>query len=252
MTIIQAIVLGFIQGITEFIPVSSSGHLVIIQHFFKGFSQPGVLFDAMLHLGTMIAVIFYFKDKIIEMFTNKKLLLLVILATIPTAIIGFSFKENFEEMFLNVKLTALALILTGIVVFIADRVKNGNKELKKTTWVDSIIVGIAQGIAIIPGISRSGSTISIGIFLNLDKKFAMEFSFLLSIPAILGAVILQLRHISKDTLANVDILPYIFGIITAIVTGYLSIRVLLNFLQKQRLYIFSIYCWLIGTAVVLI
>lgn len=252
MTILEAIILGIIQGLTEFIPVSSSGHLVIAQHFIKGFTQPGVLFDVTLHLGTLIAVILYFRDRIIIILKDIKLLGFIVLGTIPAGLIGFLFKKTFEDMFSDVKLVGLMLIITGIIIFIADKVKKSEKDIKSLTWLDSIIIGFAQAIAIIPGISRSGSTISGGIFLGFDRKTAMEFSFLLSIPAILGAAVLEAKHATGSDFASVNIIVYLIGLIVAAVIGYLSIKVLLNFLQKQKLYFFSIYCWIAGMIVLVI
>ncbi|MFH1823697.1 MAG: undecaprenyl-diphosphatase UppP [Candidatus Firestonebacteria bacterium] len=249
MTIFQSIILGIIQGLTEFLPVSSSGHLVIAQSLIKEFKQPGVLFDVTLHLGTLIAVIIYFKDRIIKILKDIKLLSFIILATVPTGIIGILFKDRFEEMFSNVKLVGLMLMVTAVIIFIADRVKSDSKDLSKVNWLNSVIIGIAQGIAIIPGISRSGSTISAGILLGLDKKFAMEFSFLISIPAILGAMVLEVKDLTSEKLQNINYFVYIAGFLMAAIVGYLSIKLLLNLLQKQRLYIFSIYCIVLGLVI---
>lgn len=246
MTIFQSIILGVIQGLTEFLPVSSSGHLVIVQSLMKEFKQPGILFDTTLHLGTLLAVIIYFKDRIIKILKDMRLLKCIILSTITTGIIGVLFKDKFEEMFSNVKIVSISLIITGIVIFIADRIKNINKDISKMNWIDSIIIGIVQGISIIPGISRSGSTISAGIFLGLNKKLAMEFSFLISIPAILGAMVLEIKGVTINEMQSVNFLPYILGFLTSAIVGYLAINLLLNFLQKQKLYIFSIYCFVLG------
>ncbi|MEI7903863.1 MAG: undecaprenyl-diphosphate phosphatase [Candidatus Firestonebacteria bacterium] len=251
MSLIEAIILGIVQGLTEFIPVSSSGHLVILQNLFKDFNQPGVLFDSLLHLGTLTAVLYYFRLRLYEILTNKRLLLLIVIASVPTGIIGFVFKESFEKMFSNVRLVGAGLIVTGIVLFFSDRIKSGAKSSSKTTFIDALIIGVAQGIAIIPGISRSGATIVSGIYRKLDKQFAMEFSFLLSIPAITGAVILQLRHVAKNGAGSIELLPYICGFCAAAIVGYLTIRLVLNFLLQQKLYIFSIYLWLVGSIVLI-
>ena len=250
MNIIEAIILGIIQGLTEFIPVSSSGHLVVIQSLFKNFSQPGVLFDSILHLGTLAAVFYYFRLRIYEIITNIRLLLLIVVASVPTGIIGLLFKDSFEKMFSNVQLVGVAFIVTGIMLFFADKKENGQKNTCETSYVDALIIGIIQGIAIIPGISRSGSTITAGIYRKLDKKFAMEFSFLLSIPAILGAVL----HLTKaDGVSGsvTDFAPYVFGFFAAAAAAYLTIKVLLKFLLKQKMYVFSIYLWVIGSLVLI-
>jgi undecaprenyl-diphosphatase len=252
MKIIESIILGIVQGLTEFIPVSSSGHLAVLQSFFPDFSQPGVLFDAVLHLGTLTAVLFYFRKRFYQIIMDVKLVLLVITASVPTGVIGFMFKEKFEQMFSDVRLVGAAFIITGAVLLFADRMKKGKKQIKETTYLDALIIGLVQGIAIIPGISRSGSTISAGLFRRFNRKFAMEFSFLLSVPAILGAVLLQLRHVFKQgAAAQIHFAPYCLGFLAAAVIGYFTIRILLNFLQKQKLYIFSIYLWIVGTLVLL-
>jgi len=245
----EAIILGIVQGLTEFLPVSSSGHLVVIQSFFKNFSQPGVLFDVTLHLGTVLAVVIYFRKRIIEIFKNGKLLLLVLAATVVTGAIGVVFKDAFERMFSDVRLVGAAFIVTAVILLFAERVKPGTKTEKEMSWLQALFIGLIQGIAIIPGISRSGSTISAGLFVKLDRKFAAEFSFLLSIPAVLGAALLQARHLTKAEFANIDIVVYLAGLLVAAVTGFFCTKLLVNIIQKQKLYIFSIYLLIVGTVV---
>jgi len=249
MNIIEAIILGIVQGLTEFLPVSSSGHLVVLQSFFKNFSQPGILFDVTLHLGTALAVIIYFRKRVVEIFKNTKLLMLVLLATAVTGVIGVAFKETFEKMFTDVRLVGAAFIVTALILLFAERVKQGSKTEKEMSWLQALFVGLIQGIAIIPGISRSGSTISAGLFAKLDRKFAAEFSFLLSIPAVLGAALVQTRHLTKADMANIDPLIYLTGLIVAAVTGFFCTKLLVKIIQRQKLYFFSIYLLIIGTIV---
>ncbi|OGF47133.1 MAG: undecaprenyl-diphosphatase UppP [Candidatus Firestonebacteria bacterium RIFOXYA2_FULL_40_8] len=249
MTLLESIILGIVQGLTEFLPVSSSGHLVVIQSFFKNFSQPGILFDVTLHLGTALAVVIYFRKRIVEICKNVKLLMLVLVATAVTGVIGVTFKDAFEKMFTDVKLVGAAFIVTALILLFAERVKPGNKTEKEMSWLNALFVGLIQGIAIIPGISRSGSTISAGLFAKLDRKFAAEFSFLLSIPAVVGAAVLQARHITKDDMVNNDIMIYITGLLVAAITGFFCTKLLVNIIQKQKLYYFSIYLLVIGTIV---
>ena len=245
----EAIFLGIIQGLTEFLPVSSSGHLVVMQSFLKNFSQPGVLFDVTLHLGTVIAVLLYFRKRFIKILTNKKLLLLLLVSTAVTGVIGVAFKDTFEKMFSDIKLVGASFIVTAIILLFAERVKPGNKTEKEMTWLNALFIGLIQGIAIIPGISRSGSTIAGGLFAKLDRKFAAEFSFLLSVPAVLGAAVLQTRDLTKADMVNIDIVFYLSGLIAAAVAGYVCTKLLVQIIQKQRLYYFSIYLIIVGTIV---
>jgi len=252
MTLLQSILLGIIQGLTEFLPVSSSGHLVLIQSLLKGFKQPGLLFDVSLHVGTIIAVVIYFRKRIIEIFKNLKLLGLVLAATAVTGVIGVAFKDTFENMFSDVRLVGAAFVVTGIILLFAERVKEGNKTEKEMSWPNALFIGFIQGIAIIPGISRSGSTIAGGLFAKLDRKFATEFSFLLSIPAVLGAAILESRHLTKSDMAGVDPLVYLSGIFAAAIAGFFCIKLLVDLIQRKKLYYFSIYLFIIGTAVLML
>ena len=249
MDLLNALILGIIQGLTEFIPVSSKGHLVIAQKLLQNFTEPPVLFDAVLHLGTAAVIIFYFRHRLKEILTNPRLIGLVALATIPVAFAGYVFKHRIEELFTNVPLTGLCFIIMGTLLFFADRRQNGVKSASETTWLDAALIGLAQVFALIPGISRSGSTISSGIFRGLNKKFAMEFSFLLSVPAILGAAGLKIKDALHEGVVQLNFLPFIAGFLAAAVVGYFTIKVLLDFLQRQRMYIFSVYLWIAGTLV---
>ena len=178
MTNIQAIILGIIQGLTEFLPVSSSGHLVIFQSLFKNFNQPGITFDVTLHLGTLFSVLIFFYKDIVEIFKmrNIRLIILLVIATIPAGIIGILYKDKIEMLFLNIKLVGIALIFTGILLYLSDKIKRTYKDYSKINYFDALLIGIAQAFAIIPGISRSGSTISTGIFCKLKRETAVKFS----------------------------------------------------------------------------
>ena len=252
MSLLDAIILGIVQGLTEFLPVSSSGHLVVIQSFLKNFSQPGVLFDVTLHLGTVLAVLLYFRKRFIEILTNKKLLLLLLISTAVTGVIGVAFKDTFEKMFSDVKLVGASFIVTALILLFAERVKPGTKAEKEMTWLNSLFIGLIQGIAIIPGISRSGSTIAGGLFIKLDRKFAAEFSFLLSVPAVLGAALLQTKDLTRADMLNINIAYYLSGLLAAAVAGFVCTKMLVNIIQKQKLYYFSIYLLIIGTIVLIV
>jgi undecaprenyl-diphosphatase len=200
----QSIFLGIVQGLTEFLPVSSSGHLVFFQSLF-GLEEPLIFFDVMLHLGTLLAVVIYFRKDICEIVQGLgavlkkrhknppqvKLFLLIVLASIPTGLMGILFKDWFESFFSKPKWVGGMLLITGSVLWLTRWAKKEGKPLGRMRWFDAILIGIAQGIAIIPGISRSGATISVGLFCGLDRELSGKFSFLLSIPAILGATLLD-------------------------------------------------------------
>ncbi|MCX6640129.1 MAG: undecaprenyl-diphosphatase UppP [bacterium] len=253
MSYLNTIILGVVQGLTEFLPVSSSGHLVLAQHLL-GLTGPQLAFDIMLHLGTLLAVVIYFRRDIMEIVLSaasrsgkrdgRRWMLMIILATIPTGLIGFFFKDKFESLFGDPHLVAMMLLVTAALLFIADRLVIQRRNPSKLTVSSSLIVGIVQGIAIIPGISRSGSTIAAGIFTGLDARTAARFSFLVSIPAILGATFLELKDLAGIT--GADYLPYLTGTVVASVVGYLAIGFLMNVLMKRKLWTFGVYLLVIG------
>ena len=258
MTAIKAIILGIIQGLTEFLPVSSSGHLVIFQKLLK-FNGPGVLFEIAVHLGTLVAVIIFFRKDIWEIiqsiFNWRKdapknikyahhLLLHLFIASVVTAIIGFAFKNTFESLFDNTVLVGFMLIITGGVLFASDKIRNTTKT--EMSAPSSLLVGLAQSIAIIPGISRSGATITTGIFTGRTRDLATRFSFLLSIPAILGATLLKLKDLQSAVSSGSMGLNFILGGIFAAIVGYFAIAILIKMIKKAKLFYFAIYCWIIG------
>jgi len=258
MTLPQAILLGLIQGLTEFLPVSSSGHLAIAQHFLSGFSQPGVLFDVLLHFGTMLAVVLYFRRDLANLLTSpfqksaealrhRRLLVLLLLGSVPTALIGLTFKDFFEGMFENIPFIALMLLITGTLLFVSEKFRRGHRREDQMDIVDALLVGTVQGCAIIPGISRSGSTIAALLLRGVDGETAARFSFLLALPAVFGATLLSLRHLSEVATGEVPI--YLAGAGVAFIVGLLSIHLLLAVIRKRRLFAFAIYCWAAGAVV---
>ena len=267
MTISQAILLGIIQGLTELLPVSSSAHLVIAQSFMPNFRQPGVLFDAVLHMGTLLSVLYFFRKDIIAMIlsllpvtagtpqttgqkkTHRKLIFLLLISTIITAGVGLSFKVEIEALYSSVKVALLMLFVTGAILFLSDKVKYASRKEGDMSLLDACLIGFVQSLALLPGISRSGSTIVCGIFLGLTRETAARYSFLLSIPAILGAVILESRHFSA--IAKNDISPYILGFIAAAVTGFLALHMLYFIIKRARLRIFAYYCWILSGSILL-
>ncbi|KKQ84600.1 MAG: Undecaprenyl-diphosphatase [Candidatus Woesebacteria bacterium GW2011_GWB1_38_8] len=245
MNIVWATVLGLIQGLTEFLPVSSSGHLVIAQHFIPGFTQPGILFDVVLHLATLLAVLFFYRNRIFTL--GRKYYQLLLIGTIPAATIGFLFQSQLENTFGDFKMVGVELIITGILNFLIDRTKTVHKNIN---YSNSFLIGISQAIAIIPGISRSGATIFSGVKLGIDRQKAAEFSFLLSIPAILGANVLQVISHGNNIIGNP--IYYFAGFVAAFIGGFFSINLVLTSLAKRRFSLFGYYCIAIGLIVLLI
>ena len=253
MDLISSIILGLVQGLTEFLPISSSGHLVLAQKLL-GFQGPTVAFDVILHLGTTAAVLIYFRRTIMEICVSavsgtqkdygRRWIIMLILATIPTAIIGFAFKDQLEAMFEDPQSLAIQFWITGILLLITDRIRVRANPSDKIKAGQSLIVGVAQGIAIIPAISRSGITIAAGVFSGMNRETAARFSFLLSVPAILGATLLEAGAISQIT--KPDILPISIGTLVAFVSGYLAIDLLLKMVVKRDLWVFAVYLLLIG------
>lgn len=242
MNILWAVVLGIVQGFTEFLPVSSSGHLVILQNLVPSFTQPGVVFDVILHLGTMIAVLCFFRKTIFSLF--KKYFWLFVIGTIPAGLVGFFFQQQLEGLFGNVKAVGVALLVTAVINFLTDRTITDNKNV---TSKNALLIGTAQALAIIPGISRSGATIFAGAKLGINKEKAAEFSFLLSIPAILGANFLQ--FISHGTDSTFNLSYYFPGFLAALVSGFISISVVLKTLHERKFKIFGYYCLILGILV---
>lgn len=262
MSLLQAIFLGIIQGVTEFLPISSSGHLIIAPWLFN-FTDPGLSFDVALHLGTLIAIVLYFwKDWIIilnlafrrirRQTTNddkvyqRNILWLIIIATIPGAAIGYLFEKQAETVFRNPPLIALSLVLAGVFLFWADKRNKSRKDLGNMTKKDALLIGVSQAVAVIPGISRSGATITAGLFLGLDRVSAARFSFLMSAPIIFGAIILKFG----DFLKNAGIIELV-GVIAAAVSGYIAIAWLLRFIEKVSYKIFFWYRLLLAAIIIL-
>jgi undecaprenyl-diphosphatase len=250
--LVSAAILGVVQGLTEFLPVSSSGHLVLFQQWLPVTGDP-VSFDLALHMGTLLPVLVVFrkdlmgipKDAIsgegpLMQRTGVRLLLLMILGSIPTAIIGLAFEDVFETLFANPVSVSVAFAVTGFVLFATRYVKQGDATEVETKWWQALLVGLAQGIAITPGVSRSGSTIAAGMFLGFKREFAARYSFLLSIPAISGAFLLKARHFDPQTFA---VLPLCVGFVAAAVSGYFALLLLLRLVNGGDFSRFAWYLW---------
>lgn len=272
MTYTNAIILGLVQGLTEFLPVSSSGHLVIMQSLLPGFKGAGLAFDTLLHLATLVTVLVYFRKEIFAVISgtagkpvtgegglsvkdSRRLALLIIIATIPTGVIGLAFKKKFEYLFSRPDIVGIMLLITGTLMFAAERWagKRKNRREKQTVETSrpvSLLIGITQGLAVTPGISRSGSTIAAGIFCSLERNWAARFSFLISIPAISGAFLLQSREIIGILFQPGELAPALAGMLVAGISGYLAIDILLKLVSREKLSYFSYYCWAVGLVAV--
>jgi undecaprenyl-diphosphatase len=268
MDILQGIIIGIVQGLTEFLPVSSSAHLVFIQKLLG--VESSLAFDTFLHLGTLIAVLWFFRYDIIKMLKSwwlsigdilqgrfregfyedpyKRLAWYVILATIPVGIVGVLFEDSVDALFSGaLYVPAFFLFVTGTILYLSQRMTSGEINYNTITKKEALFMGLGQACAILPGLSRSGTTIAAGLTIGLDKEFAAKFSFILSIPAIFGAFILQAKDIGSAMDAN--FLPVFLGFIAAIIAGYVAIKWMLDLVQNKSLDIFAYYCWLMGLIV---
>ncbi|MGE5422148.1 MAG: undecaprenyl-diphosphatase UppP [Ignavibacteriales bacterium] len=254
MGIFEALVLGLVQGLTEFLPVSSSGHLVIFQHLF-GIKETPITFDVLLHLGTLVAVFIVFWPDIASIIKKpfSRLSYLIIIGCIPAGLMGVLLEPVFEKAFQSLLVVGIGLLITGFLLVLSERISRDSlsfKGWKETTFLDALIIGIMQGIAITPGISRSGSTIAGSLIRGLDREYAARFSFLLSVPVILGAGVVQLKDIPAGTFAGTNWLPLLMGPLAASITGYFAIRIVLRLIKGGNLSVFAYYCWAVGVIVI--
>ncbi len=268
MDILQGIIIGIVQGLTEFLPVSSSAHLVFIQNILG--VQSSLAFDTFLHLGSLLAVLWFFRADIIKMILSwisslsdiihgrfregfyddpyKRLAWYVIIATIPVGLAGVFFEDSVEALFSGaLYVPAFFLFVTGTILYLSQRMTSGSINFRNITGKHALFMGLGQACAILPGLSRSGTTIAAGLVAGLDKEFAAKFSFILSIPAILGAFILQVKDIGSAMDAN--FLPVFLGFVAAFISGYIAIKWMLDLIQKRNLDIFAYYCWIVGIVV---
>jgi len=245
MNIISALFLGLIQGLTEFLPVSSSGHLVLAQSFLPAFSQSGVLFDVVLHAGTLTAVVVYFRKKILGL-TRREIILLVI-GSVPAAIVGFLASDLIESLFTSTKVVGVALLVTAAMNILTDRFR---QKIKKVRVLDSVVIGSFQALAIIPGVSRSGSTIFAATARGVNRQKAAEFSFLLSVPAVLGANLLQFYKYPGELGGNM--LGLTAGFVAAFISGYLAIYLVFKALLAKNFKLFGIYALVVGLSALLL
>ncbi|MDF1592226.1 MAG: undecaprenyl-diphosphate phosphatase [Desulfobacterales bacterium] len=272
MQLIQAILLGVIQGLTEFLPVSSSGHLVLLQNIF-GLTEPEVLFDISLHIGTLTAVCIVFFSEILSILKTLfnlpgllktsggikqlyqdnepvRMATLIVIGSIPTAVLGLLLHKMVDQLFGSVRIVGLMLIITGAILWQTRRFRIKGRPLTGTTIKHALVIGLVQGVAIMPGISRSGSTISAALFMGIDREVAGRFSFLLSIPAILGALVLSIDSPAMETTVSGGM--FLMGTLTAGIVGFGALKVLLHIVNRGRLHFFAPYCWLLGIVALIV
>ena len=266
MDIFQAISLAIIQGLTEFLPVSSSGHLVILQNIF-GLKEPEIFFDICVHVGTLFAIcIVFFKEinsiiksifqisslsrssgSLKNLFSENddiRMAILIIIASIPTAILGLLFHKIAGKIFSSVHLVGIMLLATGAFLWTSRSIKSEGNDVKGITVGKALIIGLAQGIAVLPGISRSSLTIVTALFIGVGRETAAKYSFLMSIPAILGALLLELDGTGVPTNSSTGII--LLSVVVSAIIGFAALKVLLNMVKQKQLYYFAPYCWLIG------
>ncbi len=281
MSLLQAILMGLLQGITEFLPVSSSGHLAIFKYIFHVNTETGLLFDTLLHLATLIAVcVVYWKtvrrlivaavQLIAGVITNlrirlsgrksaeetpyvnllddayKKFVVLILITTIPTGIIGLLLKPVIEKASQSLLVPGICLVITAIILLVSDTGRVGKKKIRRAKYSDAALIGVAQGVATLPGISRSGTTIAACLLLGFDRAFAVQYSFLASIPAILGANLLELKDLDMSAVSSSMIGVYIAGMIVAGVVGYICIKVMILIVKSKKFSYFAYYCAIVG------
>ncbi|MGB9920339.1 MAG: undecaprenyl-diphosphate phosphatase [Moorellales bacterium] len=249
----EAVTLGLVQGLTEFLPISSSGHLVIFQHWL-GVSTPGLLFEVLVHFGTLLAVVLAFWPDIALILRRPwhKMMVLIVVGTVPTVLMGVLLEPVFGAAFESTGVVGAALVITGCLLWWAGRCRPGRKQLATTSLLDALAVGFGQGLAITPGLSRSGTTIAFALLRGLERGMAARYSFLLSIPAVLGATLWEARGLTSQPAGMAVPAEYWLAAAVAALSGYAAIRVLLAVLERGRLHYFSYYCWLLGGIVLVL
>ena len=247
VTTVQSIILGLVQGLTEFLPVSSSAHLVFLQSLFK-WTTENVTFDVLLHFATLCAVLVYFRKDILKFLKDLRFLSLIVIGTIPTGIIAILSKDYVEQVFSEPVFSAVFLFVTALLLYFAQRYGKENKAMGNFSVWEAFFVGIIQGIAILPGISRAGATISMGMFLGWKREDSARISFILSIPAILAATLLKVKETGIGSISYI----YIIGMTCALISGVFALHTLFILMRKSKLHIFSLYCIILGLIILVL
>jgi undecaprenyl-diphosphatase len=259
MTPWQAILLGILQGLTEFLPISSSGHLVIVPHLL-GWPEPGLLLGVMLHVGTLAAILVYFWEDLWQLFTAAiasiqrrslvdpmaRVAWWLVIGTIPGAVAGMLFEDVFERLFGMPRAAAAFLLVTAALLLISEYGRDTQRPMTSLSWLDAVLIGLAQMLAIVPGISRSGSTISAGMLLGLRRDEAARFSFFLGVPIMVGTGLYQILKLVTGVPMTTSLLSMVLGTVAAALSGYLAIAGLLAVVKRHRLVGFAIYCLIFG------
>ena len=267
MGYIEAIILGLVQGLSEFLPISSSGHLALLENLFEIKEDSVIFFAVLLHIGTLVSIFIVYREDIYalikelfllfkDIFTGKglrieerpirKLGIMIIVSSIPTAIMGLLFSDYIDRIFGSLTVISICWIITGFILLFSEKLNNNKKEIEGMKYRNAIFVGICQGLAIMPGISRSGSTIVGSLVTGLKREFAVEFAFLISIPAILGSAILEFPKAIKAGIEPSTIGPMIVGFLVAAISGYFAITTMIRIVSKHRMRYFSYYVWILG------
>ena len=245
MSYLQAVFLAMVQGLTEFLPVSSSGHLVIFQKLLG--LEPPVLFDVLVHVGTLGAVVVYFRKELFKL--SRQTIWLVVIGTVPAVVVGLLLQPYLVQIFDSLRSIGMALLITAGLLFLSQGFKPLNKGFKQMGWSDGVLVGLFQALAILPGVSRSGVTIAVGLSRKLKRETAFRFSFFLAIPAILGALFLQMPTLILSPCGYLG--QAILGMVVAGIVGYISLKILENFLLKAKFWVFGFYCLCLGIGILL-
>jgi undecaprenyl-diphosphatase len=266
MIIIESIILGIIQGLTEFLPISSSAHLLIVHNLFKWQTVDNLAFDVFLHWGTLVALIIYFYNDIIRYLIaflkslkkwdlknnlDQRIAWLILISMIPAVLVGLFLNDLIDQFFRNIVSVCIFLIIVGIIFLVVEKITYKNKELNSLTWGKSLLLGVAQAIALIPGVSRSGATISGGLVFNLKREEAARFSFLMSIPIVFAAGLKEIWDARHFVFTSQDIVIYTLGFFASALVGYFCIKYLLKYLQKNTLNVFAYYRIILGILILL-
>jgi undecaprenyl-diphosphatase len=265
MSVLQSILLGLLQGLTEFIPVSSSGHLVIVP-WLLNWPSPSLTYDVMVHVGTLVAVLLYLRQDIVTLVrawwdsvrrhsidtTEARVAWLTLLSMVPGGVLGVLFNSLIERLFSSPPIVGAFLLVTGVLLVASERLGQRVRALQDIRWTDALAIGVAQAVAIAPGLSRSGATISAGLLRDLKRDDAARFSFLMVIPIIAGAALVQTWSSVKTGIALDEPIHWVLGFVAALVSGYVAIRFLLRYVRLHSLRPFAYYCWIIGLTVLVL